>query len=157
MVDCMRFKKMILVFCSTLLVGTYVSPISQVFANENISSEIQVTYEDEIFSGLSEEGKALFEVKQSSPDNQRPQARGIKKKAMVLALKYGGNLLSKVVGILSKKNAALLKKHAFSLGTFLDSITNSIEARLISFMIHELKMPSSAARTIAWAICQFLL
>lgn len=152
----MKLKKLMLVFCSTLLVGTYVVPTSQVFANDNVVTEKHLNYENEIYSGLSDEGKSLFEDKQNNPNDLRPQARGLKKKAMVLALKYGGNLLSKVVGILSKKNANLLKKHAFALGTFLESISTSIEARLVSFMIHELKIPSSAARTIAWAISQFL-
>ncbi|MGM0217633.1 hypothetical protein [Enterococcus sp. AZ126] len=152
----MNLKKMMLVFSSILLVGTYFLPVSQAFANEIVSSQSQRNYDDEIYSGLSEEGKALFKDNQSNLNELRPQARGVKKKAMVLALKYGGNLLSKVVGILSKKNANLLKKHAFSLGTFLDSISTSIEARLVSFMIHELKIPSSAARTIAWAISQFI-
>jgi hypothetical protein len=86
------------------------------------------------------------------------QTRGLKKKAVVYALKYGGKLLGSIFDLIGdKKVAKLLKDNSFAIGEFLDSITNAFEARLIDFMIFQLGFPSSAARIIAWAICQVLL
>ena len=52
----------------------------------------------------------------------------------------------------SKKNGDLVNKHADELADALESFSDSIEARLIDFMIFQLGFPSSSARTIAWAI-----
>ena len=82
---------------------------------------------------------------------------GLRKDAVVFALRYGGDLLGKVVGILSDKNGKLLVKHADKLADALDRFEKSIEANLVNFMIMELGLSSASARSIAWAICQFAL
>ncbi|MGN7198353.1 hypothetical protein ACTHS9_30850 [Bacillus mycoides] len=78
--------------------------------------------------------------------------QGWKKTAVVYALRYGGDALSAILKNLSKTNANLVKKHSKQLADALDSFSNSIEARLVDYMIHTLGFPSSSARTIAWAI-----
>lgn len=78
--------------------------------------------------------------------------QGWKKSAVVYALRYGGDALSAILKNLSKTNANLVKKHSKQLADALDSFSNSIEARLVDYMIHTLGFPSSSARTIAWAI-----
>lgn len=81
---------------------------------------------------------------------------GLKKDALVYALKYGGRLVGDLVSLLSKKNGDLVKKHSYEIGSALDRFSNSIEAYLIDFMIFELGFPPSAARSIAWAIMQLI-
>lgn len=78
--------------------------------------------------------------------------QGWKKTAVVYALRYGGDALSAILKNLSKTNANLVKKHSGQLADALESFSNSIEARLVDYMIHTLGFPSSSARTIAWAI-----
>ncbi|MCY7913246.1 hypothetical protein FTE28_17835 [Bacillus licheniformis] len=78
--------------------------------------------------------------------------QGLKKDALVWALRHGGNLVGDLLSNLSKKNANYVKKYSKQIADFLDSVSNSIEARLIDFMIFELGIPASSARTIAWAI-----
>lgn len=90
--------------------------------------------------------------------NSNIETSGLKKKAVVYALKYGGKLLGKIVDTIGDKAAGkLLKEHAFEIGEFLDSISDGIEARLIDFMIFNLGFPQSAARIIAWTICAIFL
>lgn len=79
--------------------------------------------------------------------------RGVKKTAVVLALKYGGKAVSKIVSVLSEKNAKLVTKHSYELGEALDRFSDTVEARLVDYMIFELGLSSSSARSIAWAIC----
>lgn len=77
---------------------------------------------------------------------------GLKKDAVVYALKYGGSAVSKITELLSPSNAKLVKQYSWELGDALDRFSTSIEARLVDFMIFDLGFSQSAARSIAWAI-----
>jgi hypothetical protein len=78
------------------------------------------------------------------------------KTAVVLALKYGGPAVSKILSQLSPRNAKLLKEWSYTLGDKLEHMTDRYEARLVDFMIHELGFSQSAARNIAWAIATLI-
>lgn len=89
----------------------------------------------------------------NNPNLNDASITGIKKEAVVFALRYGGSLVGKITGTLSAKNGKLVTKHSKALGDALDGFSNSIEARLVDFMIFQLGFSSSSARSIAWAIC----
>ena len=92
-----------------------------------------------------------------SVSTEAVEIEGVKKDLLVWALRNGGDLLDNVLDLVSDSAGDYLKKYAGQIADFLDSITNSFEARLIDFMIFELGFPSSVARSIAWALSTFLL
>lgn len=82
---------------------------------------------------------------------------GFKKEVVSFALKYGGNAVGDLLGLLSKKNGDLVKKHSYELGVELDYLTSGIENGMRNFMTDVLDFPPAAARTIAWAIASIVL
>jgi hypothetical protein len=98
-------------------------------------------------------GTPIFYPPGEEPDPEVIEALGLKKKAVVYALRHGGSLLSKLTELVSSKNAKLIMKHSDELADALERFSNAVEARLIDFMIFDLGLPSSSARSIAWAIC----
>ncbi|MCG8400522.1 MAG: hypothetical protein MJA84_02890 [Firmicutes bacterium] len=97
----------------------------------------------------------IVENNQQIENRQESSAEimGFKKNVIVFALRHGGEALDEIVGLISPKHGKYLKKHANEIADFLESISDSFEARLIDFMIFELGIPNSSARAIAWAIC----
>lgn len=79
------------------------------------------------------------------------QTRGLKQKAVVYALKYGGKYLSDIVEILSKENAKILRKHSYEIAGKLEKLDKYGEGQLASFIM-KLGVTHSPARTIAWAV-----
>lgn len=159
------FKKISVVLCSsalllTSLVGTAAPKVSAAEEN-NVSLQRSEVLLDKVGllipkTEFSEEGYKLYLESQEYKDGGITTL-GLKKDAVVLALRYGGDLLGKVVGILSDKNGKLVVKHADELADALDEFEESVEANLVNFMIMELGFSSASARSIAWAICQFAL
>ncbi|MNH95186.1 hypothetical protein D3C73_478210 [compost metagenome] len=99
----------------------------------------------------------------TTPTNNIPisshpiEAQGVKKWLVVQALKYGGPLLGELLEMLSPAAGEALTEWAYTLGVELDALSSDIEANLIDFMIFDLDLPQSVARSIAWAICQLAL
>lgn len=122
---------------------------------ENVESKI-INLSDKIpQEEFSEEGYKLY--LEDRENISGVTTFGFKKDAVVFALRYGGDAVGGIVGMLSDKNGKLVVKHADELADALDSFTESIEANMIQFMHHELGFSWSASRSIAWAICQFAL
>lgn len=138
----MVFKK----FIAMILVVTILFTLAPVttFAAEESKLETVATNE-------SVEVKDKKDTYEEETDGEIT-TQGFRKSAVVFALRYGGNALDSIVSVLSKKNGDLVNKHADELADALESFSDSIEARLIDFMIFQLGFPSSSARTIAWAI-----
>jgi hypothetical protein len=82
--------------------------------------------------------------------------QGVRKTALIYALRYGGDLLGKLLSNLSKKNGDYVKKYADDIADALERFENSIESNLIDFMYFKLDIPLSASRSIAWAIMQII-
>ncbi|MFC9538542.1 hypothetical protein [Lysinibacillus sp. NPDC056959] len=160
------YKKLPLILCSstllfTSLLGT-VAPKASAYENDVIYNNVEsieniaINLNDTIpHTEFSEEGYRLYlEDKENTP---KISTRGWKKDGVVLALRYGGDMLGSILGMLSDKNGKLVKKHSGKLADALDRFENSIEANMIQFMNQELGFPISASRSIAWAICKFAL
>ncbi|MGQ8871398.1 hypothetical protein [Paenibacillus sp. TSA_86.1] len=93
------------------------------------------------------------------PANDRVEAMGLKKTALVKALRYGGEALDTVLDWLgvASKEAKYLSKHSSKIADFLDSVTDEIEKKLIDFLIFQCDIPQGYARVIAYAITGFIL
>ncbi|WP_143316857.1 hypothetical protein [Clostridium sp. HBUAS56017] len=88
-------------------------------------------------------------------DNMIRESKGIKKTALVWALKYGGRAAAAVFDLIGDKAVATyLTENSYAIGAFLESISGAIEGKLLSFMTGELGIPLYAARIITWAIMQ---
>ncbi|MBU3218307.1 hypothetical protein LL033_26190 (plasmid) [Clostridium estertheticum] len=86
------------------------------------------------------------------------ESKGLKKTAAVLILKNGGRGIAVIAEKMGNaKFAKLLKDNSLAIGSFLENISDAFESRLVGFMIHELGMPSAAARVITSLICDVLL
>lgn len=125
------------------LSGT-VAPATVILADSTTNSTSTLT-DDEIKNGLSDIGKEKYA---ESLNGTQIQTRGLKQKAVVYALKYGGKYLSDIVEILSKENAKILRKHSYEIAGKLDKYG---EEQLASFIM-KLGVKHSSARTIAWAV-----
>jgi len=106
---------------------------------------------------VSEKNQTKVVESNKQVENDPVEIMGWKKSAIVYALKYGGRALDAILDLISPEHARYLTKYADEIADFLDSISNSFEARLIDFMIFELGIPNSSARAIAWAICFVML
>jgi hypothetical protein len=102
--------------------------------------------------GLPQKQDSKVETNQSG----EVTTQGVKKTALIYALRYGGDLLGKLLSNLSKKNGDYVKKYSDDLADALERFENSIESNLIDFMYFKLDIPISAARSIAWAIMQII-
>ncbi|MDF2872068.1 MAG: hypothetical protein K0R05_3643 [Anaerocolumna sp.] len=150
-----RFKKPIAFIMSLVMICTVLATsATTVFASD--LSRVEVATENKL---TDDKNTTLSPTLPSiNEDDVIMQPQGIKKDAVVFALKYGGKLLGEIIeNIGDKKVGQLLKDNAYVIGDFLDSITDSIEAKLIDFMIFQLGFPSSAARIIAWTITTLFL
>lgn len=158
------FKKISVVLCSSALLLTSlvgpVAPKASATANDAIYQRGKVSLNmNSLLIPKTEFSDAGYKLYLESQEYKEGGVTtlGLRKDAVVFALRYGGDLLGKVVGILSDKNGKLLVKHADKLADALDRFEKSIEANLVNFMIMELGLSSASARSIAWAICQFAL
>lgn len=103
---------------------------------------------NEIKNGLSDIEREKYAESLNGTQNQ---TRGVKQKAVVYALKYGGKYLSDIVEILSKENAKILKEHSYKIAGKLEKLDKYGEGQLASFIM-KLGVKSTAARTIVWAV-----
>ncbi|HIZ54181.1 MAG TPA: hypothetical protein IAA20_09585 [Candidatus Enterococcus avicola] len=126
-------KILALAFASIILVS--VLPITSFAAEKNPTNIIQV---NEL---VKDEGVETL---------------GFKKTILVNGLKYGGEIVGDLLSILSKKNGDLVKKNSYELGSKLEKLSNDIEQKMMKYMAEELEFSLSEARTIAWAINQFI-
>lgn len=144
------FKKVFLILCSSILLLTSLVGVATPKASANA---------DDLLIPKTEFSDASYKLYLESQEYKENEitTRGVKKYAVVFALRYGGDLLGKIVGILSDKNGKLVVKYADELADALERFEDSVEANLVNFMIMELGFSSSSVRSIAWAICQFAL
>lgn len=113
---------------------------------------VKVELQSTVLQNATVQNELTNKINNTVVNDPTLSTKGLKKDALVYALRNGGKLLGDLLEILSKKNADYVKKYSKQIADFLDSVTNSIEARLIDFLIFELGIPASSARTIAWAI-----
>ncbi|MBU8577014.1 hypothetical protein [Bacillus pumilus] len=104
------------------------------------------------------ETKLQRTVLQTAVEMNEPKAstKGLKKDAVVFALRHGGPLVGKLLGNLSAKNGERVVKNSKAIANKLDKLSKDIEQTMIDFMHFELGFPISAARSIAWAIMQLI-
>lgn len=81
----------------------------------------------------------------------QPEARGMKKKAIVWALKNSSGITKIFSPLLSKQNMKYLNKHAWEIGDKLDKLDKYGQDKLASFLM-TLGIPSTASRTIAFIV-----
>ncbi|MER3126114.1 hypothetical protein ABQG68_11920 [Bacillus pumilus] len=130
-----------------------VAPVSTYAAeNKKAKNLVKVELQSTVLQNATVQNELTNTINNTVVNDPTLSTKGLKKDALVYALRNGGKLLGDLLEILSKKNADYVKKYSKQIADFLDSVTNSIEARLIDFMIFELGIPASSARTIAWAI-----
>ncbi|APS42851.1 hypothetical protein FOL01_1992 [Weissella jogaejeotgali] len=115
---------------------------------DSTENNTSILTDDEIKNGLSDVGKEKYA---ESLNGTQIQTRGVKQKAVVYALKYGGKYLSDIVEILSKENAKILKEHSYEIAGKLEKLDKYGEGQLASFIM-KLGVKSTAVRTIAWAV-----
>ena len=151
----MMLKKKVLAGCLAFTIMLSASPLTS-FAAERSSNKGNelLTYAQVQKTEL----QTISESKSKSVGNTSGEfsAQGWKKDALVLALRYGGDFAGDLLSLLSKKNASYVKKYSKELADFLDKVSSDIEEKLVDFMIFDLELPQSAARTIAWAIMQVI-
>ncbi|GEM_PF-2412896 len=158
------YKKIPIILSSSVLLFTTlfgaVAPNASAAENDEIYNKVEsnvINLNDTIpQTEFSEEGYQLY-LEDREENNTKISTYGIKKTAVVFALRYGGDMLGSMVKLLSDKNGKLLKKHSSELADALERFTDSIEANMVQFMIFELGFSSSSARSIAWVICMFAL
>lgn len=80
---------------------------------------------------FSEKGYQLY----LNSSNGKITLHGVKQKAVVYALKYGGKYLGDIVSILSKTNAKFLTKHSYAIATKLESLNKYGEGVLASYIM----------------------
>ncbi|WP_282066982.1 hypothetical protein [Bacillus pumilus] len=104
------------------------------------------------------ETKLQRTVLQTAVEMNEPKAstKGLKKDALVFALRHGGPLVGKLLGNLSSKNGKRVAENSKAIANKLDKLSKDIEQTMIDFMHFELGFPISAARSIAWAIMQVI-
>lgn len=141
------YKKIFVSLATVLALSGTVGPATIILADSTANSTSTLT-DDEIKNGLSDIGKEKYA---ESLNGTQIQTRGLKQKAVVYALKYGGKYLSDIVEILSKENAKILRKHSYEIAGKLDKLDKYGEGQLASFIM-KLGVKHSAARTIAWAV-----
>lgn len=91
------------------------------------------------------------------PEDALKESKGIKKKAVVWALKHGGSALKDAKKYLGDSRlVGLLGDNACEIGCYLETITQGFEGKLINFMIFELHFSQADARIITDAIMQVL-
>lgn len=136
-------KKITITFVSLFMLGTVIAPTTIALADSNTNIETTELSSSE----FSDKGYQLYLQRNEG----QIKLFGVKQKAVVYALKYGGKYLSEIVSILSKTNANYLKKHSYAIATKLEKLNKQGEGILASYIM-TLGVPSTAARTIAWAI-----
>ncbi|WP_431090665.1 hypothetical protein [Paenibacillus sp. 8b26] len=87
------------------------------------------------------------------------ETQGLKKDALVFALRHGGKALDDLLDFLgvSSKEAKYVLQHADKIADFLESTTNQLEQRLLDFLIFQCGIPQGFARVITYAISGFVL
>lgn len=102
------------------------------------------------------ESVQISEVKENitldaNDDLPEPELAGLKKSAVVWALKKSSGLPKMFSPLLSKKNMEFLSDNAWAIGNKLDKLDKYGQGQLASFLIG-IGIPSGSARTIAYIV-----
>lgn len=82
------------------------------------------------------------------------ETQGLKKEALVFALRHGGKALDNLIDFLGvgTKEAKYISKYSDNIADYLDSVSNAAENGIREFLIFELGIPQGSARVIAYSI-----
>lgn len=84
------------------------------------------------------------------------QTYGLKKKAIVLAFRYGGDALGTVLNVVSDDTAKYIKKNSGKIADAIEDAGEMIHGEIYQALLSA-GVPTFYARNIAWAIDAFLL
>lgn len=102
------------------------------------------------------ENTAALVKNDTVPNNQVVSIQGVKKAAVVWALRNGGPVLARITGVLNKDAAKVLTKNSKMLANVIDRVSAGFEGAIMG-ALQNVGVPHSTAKTIAWAIGQVLL
>lgn len=114
-------------------------------------SSTKISDDDEIYNNLSEMGQQAYLDDLNNPNQPSMSTYGVKKTALVYALRYGGKALSSVTEYLNKDTAKYLSKNADLIADTLESVSSGFRGAVVQALI-SVGVPHSAASTIGWAI-----
>lgn len=147
-----KFKKIIpatMAFAALLTVA----PLSSFAAETETPVKNNVVHFPQINYNVTDLNQTV-----SLDDDGEVTAQGWKKQGLIYALKYGGELLEKLLGYLGKtsyKNA--VKENRLSIANYLEYVDNVAKSGLKDFLISDCGMSSSTADVVAEAILTFVL
>ncbi|WP_339292747.1 hypothetical protein MKY48_08770 [Paenibacillus sp. FSL W8-0187] len=148
------FKNKFLTVVLSVTLGLSALTPTYAFASENEAIVSPTTASNHISSSTS-----YSEAVAPQGEDGIIETQGLKKTALVYALRHGGKALDDLLDWLgvASKEAGYVTKNANKIADFLDSVTDEVEKRLIDFLIFECGIPQGAARVIAYAITGIIL